>query len=77
MTSRNGHHATSEHDFTSDETEFLMAIDRFKVQTGKKFPTWLDVMAVFRSLGYHKDEPEESILQALEDDDAEMLALDQ
>lgn len=48
------HHATSDHDFSSDETEFLSAMDAFKRATRKQFPTWTDALAVLRELGYSK-----------------------
>jgi hypothetical protein len=48
------HHATCSAEFSPDQTEFLMAIDAFKTTTGKRFPTWVEVMRVFESLGYRK-----------------------
>lgn len=41
-------------DFTADETEFCMAIDRYKRTAGRPFPTWREVLMVLRSLGYSK-----------------------
>jgi hypothetical protein len=48
------HHCTSEHQFSSDEVEFLAAIEEFKKTSGKKFPTWTDTLKVILSLGYLK-----------------------
>jgi hypothetical protein len=48
------HHATCEHNFEADETEFLIAMDRFKQRSGKNFPTWSDTLSVLKSLGYAK-----------------------
>lgn len=48
------HHATTDHIFDSDETEFLAAIEEFKEASGKKFPTWTDALRVMKSLGYCK-----------------------
>lgn len=48
------HHATSEHIFDSEETDFLIAMDQFKQRTGKKFPTLTETLAVVKSLGYRK-----------------------
>ena len=33
---------------------FLIAIDAFKEANGRTFPTWTDVLEVFRKLGYRK-----------------------
>jgi hypothetical protein len=46
------HHATGEKDFSSDETEFLVAMDAFKRTSGKNFPTLCDTLGVIRRLGY-------------------------
>jgi hypothetical protein len=48
------HHATSEAEFSHDEVEFLNAIEAFKRHSGKKFPTWCDVLRVMRALGYER-----------------------
>jgi hypothetical protein len=38
-----------------DETfEFIQAIERFKADRGRAFPTWTDVLSVIKSLGYAK-----------------------
>jgi hypothetical protein len=47
-------HATSDAVFEADEMEFLRAIEDFKFRTGKKFPTWTEVLNVVKSLGYIK-----------------------
>ena len=39
-------------DYSSDETEFLMAMDRSKRDRRRPFPTWPEVLAVAKSLGY-------------------------
>lgn len=48
------HHATSDYEFSEQETEFLLAIERFKKTTGKQFPTWTDALRVLRSLGWEQ-----------------------
>ena len=35
--------------------EFIQAIDRFKRRTQKAFPTWSEVLAILKSLGYRKE----------------------
>jgi hypothetical protein len=45
---------TFEKQYTEDEIEFMNAMQRFKVQTGKDFPTYGEVLRVACSLGYRK-----------------------
>jgi hypothetical protein len=52
------HHATSEHVFSSEETDFLIAMDSYKRRTGKQFPTLSETLHVLRSLGYERKKPE-------------------
>ena len=52
---------TFEKQYTDDEIEFMNAVQHFKVQSGKPFPSHGDVLRVASSLGYRKclweDEP--------------------
>ena len=45
---------TFEKQYTDDELEFMNAMQRFKVQTGKVFPSHGDVIRVAVSLGYRR-----------------------
>ena len=45
---------TFEKQYTNDEMEFMNAMQRFKVRTGKSFPTHSEVMDVAYALGYRK-----------------------
>ena len=45
---------TCERDYSLDEVEFMNALDRYKHQTGRKFPTCGEILEVVRSLGYRK-----------------------
>ena len=45
---------TFEKQYTSEETEFMNAMQRFKSQTGKAFPTHEDVLKIAWELGYRK-----------------------
>lgn len=36
----------------ADALEFIEAIDRFKKQNGRPFPSWSEVLMVLRQLGY-------------------------
>jgi hypothetical protein len=45
---------TCERDYTSDEIEFMGAIDEYKRSSGRMFPTCSEVLEVIKSLGYEK-----------------------
>lgn len=39
---------------TAEQTEFMMAMDRYKRENFRPFPTWSEVLEVLKALGYHK-----------------------
>jgi hypothetical protein len=41
-------------DYTDDEREFLVAMDRYKREKNRPFPTWREVLMVIKGLGYTK-----------------------
>ena len=45
---------TFEKQYTVEELEFMTAMQRFKVQSGRSFPTYSEVLRVAASLGYRK-----------------------
>jgi hypothetical protein len=45
---------TCERDYNDDETEFMKAMDRYKRENRRPFPTWSEVLEVLRSLGYRR-----------------------
>ncbi len=45
---------TFEKQYSADELEFMTAMQEFKVRTAKAFPTYAEVLAVARSLGYFR-----------------------
>jgi hypothetical protein len=45
---------TFEKQYTDDEMEFMNAMQRFKIQSGRGFPSHLEVLQVAYSLGYRK-----------------------
>jgi len=45
---------TFEKQYTDDELEFMNAMQRFKVQSGKAFPSYADVLDVALTLGYRR-----------------------
>jgi hypothetical protein len=46
--------ATCEMDYTSDEFEFLKAVQEFQARTGRRYPAHTEYLAIVRSLGYSK-----------------------
>ena len=45
---------TCERDYNDDETDFMKAMDRYKRDNRRPFPTWSEVLEVLRALGYRK-----------------------
>jgi hypothetical protein len=45
---------TCERDYNDEETLFMKAMDRYKRENRRPFPTWSEVLEVLRSLGYRK-----------------------
>lgn len=45
---------TCERDYTSDEIEFMHALDDYKRASGRMFPTCSEILEVVRKLGYAK-----------------------
>jgi len=41
-------------DYTDEEFEFLKAVDRYKRERRRPFPTWREVLMVLKSLGWRK-----------------------
>jgi hypothetical protein len=45
---------TCERDYTTDELEFMGALDEYKRTSGRMFPTCSEILEVIRNLGYAK-----------------------
>ena len=45
---------TCERDYNDDEIEFMKAMDQYKRDNRRPFPTWSEVLEVMRALGYRK-----------------------
>src|SRR5947209_2695665 len=45
---------TCERDYSDDETDFMKAMDRYKRENRRPFPTWSEVLEVLASLGYRR-----------------------
>jgi len=41
-------------DYSDDERLFLVAMERYKRERRRPYPTWREVLQVVRSLGYRK-----------------------
>jgi hypothetical protein len=48
---------TCERDYSEAEMEFMLAMNAYKQQSGRMFPTWSEVLEVLRGLGYEKPSP--------------------
>jgi len=46
--------AAEEGEMTDEQFEFLLAIDRYKRENDRPFPTWTEVLEIIRALGYRK-----------------------
>ena len=45
---------TCERDYSNDEREFMQAVEEYKRQSGRSFPTCSEILEVVRGLGYSK-----------------------
>ena len=45
---------TCEREYTDDEIMFMKAMDQYKRDNRRPFPTWSEVLEVLRALGYRK-----------------------
>lgn len=41
-------------DYSEDEVEFFKAVEKYKRENRRPFPTWREVLQVIRALGYRK-----------------------
>ena len=46
--------AAEEGEMTDEQFEFLMAIDKYKRENNKPFPTWTEVLEVIKAIGYRR-----------------------
>lgn len=51
---------TCERDYDVAEIEFMQAMQSYKKDSGRMFPTWSEVLEVLKGLGYHKDDDPDS-----------------
>ena len=57
---------TCERDYNLEEIEFMKALDTYKRQSGRMFPTCSEILEVIRGLGYQKVESAEASLELAE-----------
>ncbi len=57
---------TCERDYSSDEVEFMQAMDAYKRQNGRMFPTCSEILEVIRDLGYSRPDRNASVVALLE-----------
>ena len=48
-------HGEDRTDYTEEETTFMMAMERYKREQRRPFPTCCEVLKVLKSLGYRKE----------------------
>ena len=58
--------SAEEGQMSHEQFEFLMAIDEYKQQNSRPFPTWTEVLEVLKALGYRKVAEPQSIEQSNE-----------
>lgn len=46
--------AAEEGEMTDEQFSFIMAIDRYKKENQRPFPTWTEVLEIIKALGYRK-----------------------
>ena len=45
---------TCAREYSDDEVEFMKALDRYKRENGRQFPTCCEILEVVRGLGYQR-----------------------
>ncbi|WZU47966.1 hypothetical protein Pla52nx_004634 [Stieleria varia] len=58
---------TCERDYSDQEVEFMRAMDDYKRQSGRMFPTCSEVLEVVRALGYVQLDDEQRDILGLDD----------
>ncbi len=53
--------AAEQGQMTDEQFDFLMAIDRYKRENSRPFPSWTEVLEVIKALGYRKVAEPESL----------------
>src|SRR5579864_1248117 len=61
--------AAEEGEMTAEQFEFVMAIEAYKKVNKRMYPTWTEVLEVFRQLGYRKVLPRDIQLESVPEPD--------
>lgn len=65
--------AAEEGEMTDEQFDFLMAIQEYKNKNNRPFPTWTEVLAVVKALGYRKVADPQPIMKNIEQEPQEAL----
>ncbi|MEI7461712.1 MAG: hypothetical protein WCK15_20170 [Pirellula sp.] len=57
---------TCERDYSGDEVEFMQAMDAYKRQNGRMFPTCSEILEVIRNLGYSRPDRNANVVALIE-----------
>ncbi len=58
---------------SDEQFEFLLAIEEYKQQNDKRFPTWTEVFEVIQALGYRKVAEPQSLKPFVKDPEPEKV----
>jgi len=67
--------AAEEGQMSDEQFEFLMAIDEYKRQNTRPFPTWTEVLEVIKALGYRKVAEPQPLGQSKDDSESVKVPL--
>ncbi|MHC4641376.1 MAG: hypothetical protein ACYS32_07005 [Planctomycetota bacterium] len=68
--------SAEEGQMSDEQFEFLMAIDEYKKQNTRPFPTWTEVLEVIKALGYRKVTEPQPLEQFKKDSEPDKVRLD-
>jgi hypothetical protein len=66
--------AAEEGNMTDEQFEFLMAIDEYKRQNSRPFPSWTEVLEVITALGYRKVAERQALKPFKKEDALQMMS---
>ncbi|HUU20297.1 MAG TPA: hypothetical protein VMW72_24325 [Sedimentisphaerales bacterium] len=65
--------AAEQGQMSDEQFEFLLAIEEYKQQNDKRFPTWTEVFEVIQALGYRKVAEPQSLKPFIKDHEPEKV----
>ena len=65
--------AAEQGQMSDEQFEFLLAIEEYKQQNDKRFPTWTEVFEVIQALGYRKVAEPQSLKPFFKDPEPEKI----